>query len=1012
MQKTMKNRLKSSRFLVLICSLFLFTCITGAHAQITSSKGYKVLGVIKDAVTNETLPGVSIVVKGTTLGTVSDIDGSYTIECPNENSTLIFSFIGYTSKSINVSGQTKIDVNLDADVKHLEDVVVVGYGKQNRVSVIGSVTSIKSDVLLQSPVANLSNALAGRMPGLITVQNSGEPGFDGAKLYIRGVGTFNSSSPLVMVDGIERNFDQIDPNEIESINILKDASATAVYGVRGANGVILVTTRRGEMGKPEVSFRYQTGFQTPTRLSEYLDSYDNASLYNEAQLNENPSLTPDQLRYQPEALEAYKNNSDPHRYPNVDWYDKVLKKYSTTSQYNLNISGGGKIARYFVSGGFYSQNGLFKGTQTKPYDTESKFERYNFRSNIDISVTQSLSARLDLSGRVEDRNRPGATTGSIFQALGRTPPSAFPIRNEDGSFGGTGTYKNNPVGMISSTGYVNDYRASVQGTFELSQKLNFITEGLSVSGKVAFDSYFRHVQERTKEYAVYELGQDGELIQHGDDTPIAKDASTNQNRFMTNEAKLEYSRGFGAHNVSGLLLYNQTEKVYGDDIPYAYQGYVARAAYNYNNRYFIELNGGYNGSENFPKKGRFGFFPSVSLGWVLSEESFFKNNLSFVNFFKLRGSYGEVGNDQIGGRRFMYLSYYKPSGNYEFGRPNRSMDGIKEDQIGNESITWERARKSNLGIDMDLFNSKIKLGIDVFHEKRDNILSYRKTIPAITGAALPPGNLGVVTNKGVEVEMTYRDKIGNVDFYLNGNISYAKNKINFMDEPERKHEWLKRTGQSVNQPFGLVAIGFFKDQDEIDNSPTQIGTLRPGDIKYQDTNGDGKVDTFDEMPIGYSQVPEIQYGFSSAVSYKGFSISVLFQGSANSSVYLTQEAAWEFYNGGKAMKRHLGRWTPETHNTATFPRLSTNENGNNHTPVSTFWQQSADYLRLKNLEIGYDLPKDFVNKYGLGAVRVYLNGMNLYTWDSMKSGDPEAPSGRGNIYPQQKVYNIGVNVTF
>lgn len=1007
-----------NRFLCLCILLFLFEGT--AFGTNNQQEQIDVVGTVS-ANDGTPLSGVTVTpLLYPNNGGATDAAGQYRIRTVN-NDTLLFTLVGHQPLKIAVEGKEQINAVMDITDTFMDEVVVVAYGEQKKISLTGAISSVATRELRQSPVANLSNALAGRLPGLVAFQPSGEPGNDLSQLFIRGVSTFNNAAPLIVVDGVlGRDFSQLDPNEVESISILKDASATAVYGVRGANGVILVTTRRGKSGSPQISFSSELGYQSPIRLPQFLDSYNYALLYNEALGNDNlPTKFSDQ------DLEYYRIGADPYLYPNTDWFEEFMKPYTPMSRANLNISGGGDKVRYFVSASALTQDGIYNFTKLNEYDSNAKFNRYNFRSNIDIDLTKNFTVGLDLAGRVENRNYPGRDTWLIFTILNRIPPT-YPIRNADGSLAGDGLNPENPMGLIAHGGYRDYYGNFLQGTYRMSHKLNFITEGLSARAAFAFDGAFDYNINASRGYAVYQLREDGGYNQFGNDTELGIGKGYAYNRTVNFEAALDYNRRFDDHLVSGLFLYNQNRRVEHSDgynIPFSYIGYVGRFTYSYQDRLFGEINIGYNGSEQFPKGSRFGFFPSFSAGWVISEEGFFNKDGGLVNFLKLRGSYGEVGNDRLGARRFLYQQTFQGAGGYRFGTGQVGYGGIAEGPLANEHITWERARKLNVGLELGLWNDQLFLTADAFHEHRDNILTTRGTVSAIVGRSggdLPPVNIGEVQNRGVDMELTYRNAASaKVNYSVSGNLTFARNKVLFMDEESREFDYQYRTGLRVGQPFGLEAIGFFESYEDIENSPPHTfvtqESLRPGDIKYKDVNNDGVIDANDEVPIGFNTgIPELMFGLSSRISYGGFDFSVLFQGAANSSVFMDNFPIWEFRGGGagKVNEWHLERWTPETAATATYPRLSSTDNPNNHR-LSTFWMRPRNYVRLKNIELGYSFDASLLKAIKIQKVRLYVNAHNLFTWDEVKIVDPEAPAWAGNDnYPQQRVINGGITLDF
>ncbi|MCJ8164300.1 TonB-dependent receptor [Pontibacter sp. E15-1] len=980
------------------------------------------------------LPGVTVVLKGTTVAAPTGIEGTYSIRVPNGSGTLVYSYIGFRSKEVPVNNRATINVTLVSDSKSLEEVVIIGYGQQKKATLTGAVSTIETKELVQSPVANISNSLVGRLPGLIAIQSSGEPGFDQSSLKIRGIGTLNAgaeSDPLILVDGVQRtSMNQIDPNEIESISVLKDASATAVFGVRGANGVILITTKTGETGKPQINYSSNFGVQTPTQLPDLLNSYEYATLRNEASNNMGQ-----QPYFSPEDLEKFRNGTDPYFHPDTDWFDKVLKKYSSQQQHNFNIKGGSDNVRYFVSLGYFDQNGAYDVEEVQDsYSANPRYQRYNLRSNVDIDINKNFTAAIKIGGQFADSNYPGYGSGEIFfRILGANPLSNPGIIDGKLISGVEGLQGGSPLNDIANNGYQRNFNSTLNTSVSLQHKLGFITEGLKVRGMVAYDNYYQHAIRRSKAATTYSIVKNPDdttspiFIQQGNDAPFSFSESYGRNRKVYGEGAIEYARSFGDHNVSALGLYMQekyTAPGQEYNVPRGYQGLVGRLTYNFKEKYLTEFNMGYNGSENFPENKRYGFFPSFSLGWVVTEEQFIPKN-DILTFLKFRGSYGEVGNDKIGGSRFLYLPsvFFPNSGGYYFGDYNTGnyqwYAGSEEGRIGNPDVTWERAKKANFGFETSFIKDRLRVNGDIFQEKRDNILWYLGTVPALVQAQLPPVNIGKVENKGYEFEVSWNDNVGEVHYWVKANYSKAKNEIQYMDEPERAFPWLQRTGHSVGQYWGLINKGFYNTEEELENAPASAFTpeLKLGDIKYEDQNGDGIIDQYDEVPIGYSRLPQIIYGASFGGDFKGFEFSILFQGSDKASTYIDEMGAWAFDTDWRnATTRHLERWTPARYaagETITYPRveLSPTQGNHNYRP-SDFWLQDASYLRLKNVEVAYRFQGGILNKVGTRSLRVFANGNNLITWSKMKTYDPEAPAGRGQFYPQMKVYNAGVSLQF
>ncbi|MCK9205993.1 MAG: TonB-dependent receptor [Salinivirgaceae bacterium] len=1025
--------------LLILLTFFLFT---NAFSQPV------ITGMVLDE-NGISMPGVSVLIKGTSIGTITDFNGKFSIKIDHKDAVLVFSFIGYSSSEITVGNQTSINIKMVPDMVGLDEVVIVGYGSQKKVSVVGAISTITTKGLVQSPAANISNALAGRLTGLTTVQNTGQPGKDDASLYIRGRSTWVNASPLYIVDGVEReSYTQVDANEIEYFSILKDASATAVYGVRGANGVIIITTKRGKEQKPEVSLSAQYGLQQPTRLPNYLQSYETALLRNESFIND--GYTDDQLPFQPAALEAFRTHSDPYHYPDVDWYDEVIRKFSPQSQYNVNIKGGTKTARYFLSTGYLNQEGLFNTQKHNDYNTNFRYDRFNFRSNLDIDVSKDLTFSVTIAARLEDTNEPGSTGYSgaenqaSFAPLTRTPPYETPIFQKNGK-PGVGPSGANPWLSVNGYGYTRNKKDVVESLVNLNYKLDKLTKGLSAKALLSYDSYFIEQKRYSKKTATYRLdsGPDEEdsYTVFGEDTELKYDggyiSDFSKSYF---EGSLNYSQSFGIHNVTGLLLGNMESKSYGDDIPYRNMGLVSRLTYDYADSYIAEFNMGYNGSENFARGKRFGLFPSLSVGWIISHGNLL-DKLPFINFMKLRMSYGLVGNDKIGGDRFMYSEEYSyrdswvsPSRPY-FGTSATESQIVTLSRIANPDLTWEKANKFNFGLETNFWENKLNTSVDVFLEYRKDILMDRNSIPRYLGVKPPAGNIGKTRNSGCEVEIKYRDKIGeDFNFWVNVNYSFAKNIIIYKDEPENKLQWQKEEGQSIGQFYGYKVLGFFDIADFDENGvlnekyPLQLvgEAPKPGDFIYADINGDKVVDDRDKLPIGYSDIPESTIGFSYGFDWKGFDFSMMWQAAYHVSLNISSESLYEFCEGGRVQDFHKGRWAyytdpftgelVDTRATATYPRLHSQSSSPNWT-INDFFLYNSSYLKLRNIEIGYELPIKQLAVLGISKMRVYLNGNNLLTFSEVKQVDPEGPGYGGNRergwnYPQLAIYNLGINVTF
>ncbi|MEI6142523.1 MAG: TonB-dependent receptor [Mariniphaga sp.] len=1013
MEKTIQNLLKK-------LSLLFF-------ALLLSSAGWaqrSISGTVSDE-SGQPLPGVSVVVKGTTTGVATNLDGKFSLNLPSNAKTLLFTSIGMKPLEEQINGRSKIDVKLVAETIGLEEVVAIGYGTQKKVTITGAVSSVESKELMQSPNANVGNSLAGRVTGLSSIQYSGKPGADAPEIYIRGVGslTTDRSSPLMLVDGVERSFNQLDPGEIESISVLKDASATAVFGVRGANGVIIVTTKRGTLGSAKISLSSSYGMQVPTRLLEFADSYTYALRYNEAMKNDGGSQY-----FSDKAIEAFRTNSDPIIYPNTDWLSYVMKPFAPESKQNVTISGGTQRVKYFVSLGNTYQGGMFR---TFSSGNNFTYNRYNYRSNLDIDVTNTTKLGITLGGQAGVRNEPNAVVEGLFRALYWAVPYAGAGIVDGKWLKNEGTYipgatKNDGLTPFYGLGFMNQLQSTLNLDINMVQKLDFVTQGLSFRIKGAYNTNYSHTKTRSSSIAYYQPfyghdlsttypATDNTIVykKQGSDGTLSYGESFGKGRDWYAEAGFNYDRTFGIHHVAGLVLYNESKTFYPSqysDIPAGLVGLVGRVTYDYNTRYQLDLNMGYNGSENFAPGKRFGFFPAASAGWVLSEESFMKN-LGLVEYLKLRASYGVVGNDKLGSNRFLYLpdSYNPSSGGYNFGTNNPANQGAAtEGLVGNPYVSWEKARKQNYGVDIKLFRSKFGLNFDYFIENREDILWNRSTIPGFVAYTSPAVNLGKTKNQGYEIAATWRQTVSDFTYWVNFNLSYAKNKIVFMDEIPQSEPYLYATGHSVGQPFGYVTDGFYGANDVIPAG------AKAGDLKYTDLNNDGKVDTNDMMAIGYPVYPEYSMGTTIGLKWKNFDVNMLWSAATHTSRMLGDVYKIAFgETGSRALLKYMadGRWTPETAAQATYPRMSL-AGATYNAKASDFWLKDASYLRLKNIELGYTTQAGFLRKIGIKTMRAYINGYNLLTFDKLKIADPESKTASDSQYPIVKIYNIGLKVDF
>ncbi|MEX0929864.1 MAG: TonB-dependent receptor [Balneolales bacterium] len=939
-----------------------------------------------------------------------------------------------------MDGRTEINLGLQQDASVLDDLVVVAFGTQDKATVTGSIASIRTAEIKQSPAANLAVTLTGRLPGLITIQQSGEPGQDDPLMYLRGRSTLNGQNPIILVDGIERDLGYIDPNEVESVTILKDASSTALFGVRGANGVVLVTTRRGVAGAPRINYSYEHGFQDFTRTPSSLDSYDWALLRNEAWQNNHPGVDPNDPVNQPPfsdyALERYRLQDNPEAYPNNDWHSLLMHDFVAQSRHNLSLSGGGDFAQYFVNVGHLNQGGQWKVEEDHGYDPSSFLNRSNFRSNIDAKLNESgtLTTFLNAAGYLEKVNSPNASVGNILRFINNQFPSvlAGPLAPNGEVLTGVGfegIYNQSPYGMINRSGYRQQTRSNIAASWGLEQDLSsIVTEGLSAKFMGSFDTRSVHDLVGNKNYEswrqdiITENEEDIVTYTNADvtqeNTPLSTSTSSAFDSFANFQFMLNYNTIFAdRHAVTGLLMGQQESRIRSNDrLPFNLRGISSRITYGYDERYHFEINAGFNGSEQFAESRRYGFFPSVSAGWVLSNENFLRNN-STLSFLKLRGSYGTVGGDQLGGRRFLYLDEIQRQGGGGYSGSLDQGGYIDEAFIGNPFVQWEVAKKANLGLEIGLFE-QLDLLIDVFDERRDNVLINLGTVPQLYGLPLnrlAPQNLGSVNNRGYEIELNHRSFI-NRDLYIVSrlNFNHNTNEVTNSDELPRPEDYAHRyrtEGYSIGQYFGYVRDGFYGSQEEIDNSGLEylVATPRPGDFRYTDVNEDGIIDNRDVVPLGYSTVPEYTFGTAFNVNYKGFDISVLFQGVFNVSRNFGDLGVRELQT---YRDRHTRAWTAEraaAGERIDYPALNT-DIGYSH-QSNDFFLENTSYVRLKNIEVGYNLPARWLEGKAR-SIRLYANGLNLFTWDKMRTKDFDPEITSGTTYPVYRVINTGVNIQF
>lgn len=1013
--------------LILFSCLLLWLCRMPVSAQ---EAAVKVSGTVRDA-QNAPLPGAIVQVKDSQHGTMSGPDGQYALDVPAGDRTLVFSMLGYQTVEVRLEGKTRVDVILQEETTTLEETVIVAYGQQKRESVVAALSSISAEGLVQTPTSNIGVALAGRLPGLTVLQRSGVPGGENLEFYIRGRSTINGQSPLCLVDGVEREFTALDPHEVATITVLKDASATAVYGVRGANGVIIVTTRRGKSGKPVIDATVEQSWQSATRLPDMVNAYDYAVLRNlvETQNGRVPI-------YSQEALEHYRTGDMQALYPTRNMIKDFIRDASPMQRVNVNVSGGTDRIKYFTTVGYLHQEGLFKSEKFDEYDYDptSKAMRVNFRTNLDVDITKRLHMALNVNGYMQRKNDPvivpfnagylndvqgySVVIASIF-----TTPNNY--HNDVTPDGGVltnslkgGNINNVPYGMLNRSGFRNTQTNQVTASLGVTYDFDFITPGLSARVIASYDAFSSNQQVRQRTYQLYEAfadpaSPDGVSYQPtGTNVDSALSDSQYQafNNLFNIDASVNYARTFGKHDVTGMLLFNRYQRVINIELPYNYVGFVGRATYAYDRRLLAELNFGYNGSEQFAPGHKMGFFPSLSLGWVLSEEKWMAPAKDVLSFLKVRASFGQVGNDNMNGSRFAFLTLW---------------NGSYESQIGNDRLTWEKANKYNLGLEVGLFNM-LRIEADLFYERRNNIL-----IPATgliptgmfgTGGVdvsgmIPKINAGVIENAGFEISTTFQKQFTR-DMRLDVRLNTAFNRNRVLDTrevllPEDYACRLRSTGYRLGQPFGYEVAGFFNSEQDIVDWFDQSGLgaqPKVGDLKYRDQNGDGIVDERDAVPIGDPEIPEWNFGLALSFQWKGIDFSMMWQGVAGRSNWFGGQWVWENYNFNQW---HKEAWTQERYASGqkiTYPRLDTNSTASKI--ASDFWYVDGDYFRLKNIELGYSLPKRWSGAIRAENIRFYVNGLNLLTFDKypVKYKDPE--QNNELLYPVFKTVNIGLNITF
>lgn len=1018
----------------------------------------KISGRVTD-IKGEPLIGVNVTVDGDANGSITNMDGLYEIFVTKKSVVLKFTYIGFKTSEIRTNASTNIyDVTLEEQVNELEETVIVGYGTQRKISNIGAQSSMKMEDI-KTPSASLTTTLAGRLAGVVAVQRTGEPGKDAADIWIRGISTPNTSSPLVLVDGVERSFNDIDPEDIESLTTLKDASATAVYGVRGANGVILIKTKPGKVGKPTVSADYYESFTRFTKMVDLADGITYMNAANEAMRNDGiaTKYTEDQIRNTIAGKDLY-------LYPNVDWLKEIFNDWGHNRRVNVNVRGGSEKVAYYASVSYFNETGMtVTDKNINTYDSKMKYSRYNFTTNLNIDVTPTTKVEIGAQGYLGEGNYPAISSADLYNAAMSISPVEYPkmfFVNGEAFVPGTSTNNNfnNPYSQATRRGYDNLTKNQIYSNLRVTQDLDMLTKGLKLTAMYAFDVYNEiHVHQDRAESTYnfldtsvpYDMNGQPILqrIYEGSNVlSYTQETSGNKKTYL--EASLNYDRTFNDdHRVSALFLFNQQSKLLypkgtlEDAIPYRMMGIAGRATYSWKDRYFAEFNIGYNGAENFSPKHRFGTFPAFGVGWVVSNEKFWQPLSKAVSFLKIRYTDGKVGNSEVSDRRFMYLDQMKENGDYgyKFGPNGTKWAGYETVNMAVDLI-WEESRKQDLGIDLKLFNDDLSIVFDLFKERRENILLKREhSMPSFLGynTSAPYGNIGIIENKGFDGTIEYNKRI-NKDWViaLRGNVTFNKDKWIQGELPEQKYEWMNQYGRNINGAKGYVAEGLFT-QAEIDDMArweslsaankaitpkpfaSQFGTVKAGDIKYKDLNNDGQIDAYDQTYISRGDVPTTVYGFGFTVGWKDLSVGMMFQGVAGAERVLNGSSINPFNGGGGSgnLYSNIGdRWTEENPDqNAFYPRLSygseTTSNINNF-QKSTWWVRNMNFLRLKTLQVSYNLPKPWVNKVHLKNAAVYVMGTNLFTLSRFKLWDPELNTDNGASYPNTTSYSVGINFTF
>ncbi|MBT30531.1 MAG: SusC/RagA family TonB-linked outer membrane protein [Thalassobius sp.] len=987
----------------------------------------------------EPLPGVSIIIKGTSTGTTTDFDGNFKIAATSE-AILQFSYIGYTPQEVTVGSQTNIQITLQPDVEQLDEIVVVGYGQQKKETLTGSISQVKGKDIVKSPQANVSNSLSGRFSGVIANNSSGEPGYDDSNIYIRGIATTGNTDVLVVIDGVPGQIgglSRLNPNDIESVSVLKDASA-AVYGSRAANGVILVTTKKGEQGKPRIDYSYNIGFNSPTRLPDMADAATFATLQNEIAYYNNKDGGLNQA-YTEDEIQKFADGSDPINYPNTDWADATLKKTSLQQQHNVSVRGGSENVKYFVSLGKLAQEGLYK-------DGVTEYNQYSFRSNIDANITEDFSVGLLLNGREEDRIYPTYGAGEIFRSIYRAYPTVVDVYPN--GLPSTGVENNNPVMMVTDAGGTSENPTQIfNGILKAKYFIPWV-DGLSVDGFYSVDKKWNFTKTFSQPYSVYKYDSDSDTY-----TAVTTGGSNNAGKLVeaqenisqiTQNIKLNFDRYFGDHYINSFIAYEQStysEELFdatrlnyptvetpelsqggaatsdsdnsGSSYHYNRRSFIGKLAYNYNEKYLAEVQLRVDGSSIFPSDNRYGYFPAISAGWRISEEEWFSNSVNFINDLKIRASYGQLGNDNVD--PFQFYNNYSFNNSYVID--GVAVSGVDLTKLGNPAITWEVAKKTDVGINATLFRN-ISLEFIYFQQNRSDILTARNaSIPGVSGIVnpydgstlVPDENIGKVNSNGIETTLGYKQNKENFWYSVSANLTYAKSKIEFIDEASSVLDYQQQTGRSLNTYLLYNVLGIFRTEEDLDAYP-HLSSAQVGDLIYEDYDEDGEITADDMVRTKYGNLPQITYGINITGGWKNFDVAILFAGQDRVNQYILPESGTvgNFYSSWAD-----NRWSP-TNTGGSYPRVDTRASSsiNGGLYKNNFWLYDNAFLRLKNISIGYNVPEAILSKAKIAALRIQASAFNLFTITKLEDFDPEGTSESGQFYPQQRIINLGVNVQF